>query len=82
MTTEETTLIYDFILDNELTTQEALNLATSCSGYNVETLNYILYYFTGYHDIEQLFECEPEGLYFSDEVLNFYGLDEEEPEEE
>lgn len=82
MTTEET-LIYNFILDNELTTQEALDLATSCSGYNVETLNYVIYYFTGYHDIEQLHECEPEGLYFSDEVLNFYGLEaEEEPKEE
>ena len=79
MTTEET-LIYNFILDNELTTQEALNLATSCSGYNVETLNHVIYYFTGYHDIEQLYNCEPDGLYFSDEVLNFYGLDETEEE--
>lgn len=80
MTTEET-LIYNFILDNELTTQEALDLATSCSGYNVETLNYVIYYFTSYHDIEQLYDCEKNNYYFNDEVLSFYGLEEETEEE-
>ena len=71
----ETDLIYDFILENELTTTDALDLALACSGTNLETLNYIIYYFTGYHDIEQLHDCEASNYYFNDDIIKFYGLD-------
>ena len=68
-------LIYDFILENELCSEEALDMACSVGGRNRETLNYVIYQTTGYHDIEQLYACEPEGLYFSDEVKDRFDLE-------
>ena len=67
-------LIYDFILENELTTKDALDLAIACSGNNLETLNYIIYYCTAYHDIEQLWECEQESYFFNDEIIEKFNL--------
>ena len=63
---------YDFILDNELVSKEALDLAVAVGGYNMETLNYIIYYLTAYHDIEQLYNCEKDNFYFSDTVKNWF----------
>ena len=72
---------YDFILENELVSKEALDLATSVGGYNMETLNYVIYYSTGYHDIKQLWDCEKENFYFSDTVKNYF-IEEETEEDE
>lgn len=66
--------IYNFILDNELTSKDALDLAIACSGNNLETLNYIIYYFTGYHDIEQLWDCERDNYYFNDDIIENFNL--------
>ena len=71
----EENLIYNFIMDNDLVTQEALDLATACGGYNVETLNYIIYYCTAYHDIKQVWDCERDNYYFNDEIIGYYNLD-------
>ena len=68
-------LIYGFILDNELCTEGELDMAVDVGGYNADTLNYVIYRQTGYHDIEQLYECEPEGLYYSDEVKAEFNLE-------
>lgn len=72
---------YDFILDNELTSKEALDLAVAVGGYNMDILNYVIYYLTGYHDIEQLYNCEKDNFYFSDTVKDWF-IDEEESEDE
>ncbi len=56
---------YEFLINNEICTEAEADLVTSINGYNVEAINDIIYCRTGYHDIEQLHECEPYGLDFS-----------------
>ncbi len=81
---DEATLIYDFILVNELCTEDELSMAVDVGGYNTETLNYVIYRQTGYHDIEQLYDTtdERKSLYFSDAVLDYYGLNDTDDEDE
>ena len=81
-TLTEENLAYDFILENELVSREALDLGLACGGNDMDTYNYIIYYSTGYHSIEQLWECEKDNFYFNDNVIEYYGLGEEESEEE
>ena len=81
-TLTEENLAYDFILENELVSQEALDLGLACGGNSMDTYNYIIYYSTGYHDIEQLWECEKDSFYFNDNVIEYYGLGEESEESE
>lgn len=80
-TLHEEGLNYNFILENDLTTQEALDLGIACGGNNMDTYNYIIYYYTGYHDVEQLWECEKSNFYFNDDIKEYYGLDEDKDEE-
>lgn len=80
-TKSEEDLAYEFILENELTTEEALDLGIACGGNSMDTYNYIIYYYTGYHSIEQLWECEKDSFYFNDDIKEYYGLDEETEEE-
>lgn len=80
---DEQTLIWDFLRDNELATEEEIQLVTSICGFNVKALNDILNCRTEYHDIEQIYACEKYNFYFRDEILAYYGLlDEEETEED
>jgi hypothetical protein len=46
--------IWDYLLENEIATQDELELITNINGYNVETLNDVLYAKTGYRSIDQL----------------------------
>ena len=62
-------LTWDFIIENEIVSEKELQMATDVGGYNMETLNYVIYSRTGYHDIPQLYECEPDGYYFPDEIV-------------
>lgn len=73
-------LLYDFIRDNEIATQEEIELVTQINGYNEDALNDIIWCRTGYHDAKQCFDCEPE-YYLSEELKDYYGLNEEEEEE-
>lgn len=76
-------LLYDFIVDNNIATVDEVELVTNINGYSEESLNDIIHCRTEYHDVPQLYACEPEGYYFSDELLEEYDLlDEEEDEEE
>lgn len=78
-------LLYDFIRDNEIATESEIELVTNINGYSEETLKDIIHCRTEYHDVPQLYACEPEGYYFSDELLEEYGLlddDEEEDEDD
>lgn len=62
-------LLYDFIRDNEIATENEIELVTNINGYSEETLNDIIHCRTEYHDVPQLYACEPENYYFSDELL-------------
>lgn len=73
----ETNQAYSFIIDNEICTQDEADLVTAINGFNIEAINDILYCRTGYHDIEQLHDCEPNGFDFS--MVD--GLDDEDEEE-
>lgn len=50
--------IWDYIIDFEIATEKELQLITSINGYNIESLNDVIYCRTGYHDMEQFLECE------------------------
>lgn len=61
--------ISNFIVENEIATQEEIELCGCVAGYSPETMNAIIYARTGYHDIEQLYACERRNFYFSNEIL-------------
>jgi hypothetical protein len=65
-------LLFDFIRDNEIATESEIELVTNINGYSEETLNDIIHCRTGYHDVPQLYACEPENYYFSEELLGAY----------
>ena len=50
--------IWDYLIENEIATEEELKLVTCINGYNETSLNDVLYARTAYRDIEQLQECE------------------------
>lgn len=55
--------IIDYIIENDIATQEEVNLVTGINGYSEETVNDIIFYRTGYQDIEQYLESEDEDTY-------------------
>lgn len=74
----EETKIYDFIVNNEIATENEIQLVTNISGWNVETLNAIIYARTAYHDPAQCLISEPEN--FCDVCGDFSEDEEEETE--
>lgn len=46
--------VWEMLVDMEIATDEELQLVTSINGYNIDTLNDVIYVRTGYHNIEQL----------------------------
>ena len=44
---------WDYIVDNNIATDEELRLVTSINGMSIDTLNDVLYVRTGYRDIKQ-----------------------------
>lgn len=57
---EKTNEIYNYLIENEIVSEETLNCITSINGYNEETLNSVIYWATGYRSIEQLKQYEEE----------------------
>ena len=51
--TNDLTYIWDLIIDYNIATYEELKLITGINGFSIETLNDVIYYKTGYRDIEQ-----------------------------
>ena len=49
---------YDYLLNNLGVNEETINCITGINGYNKKTFDNILYYYTGYRDLEQYTECE------------------------
>jgi hypothetical protein len=46
--------IYEYIINNGIASEEALDLITNINGYSVETLNDVIYAVTGYRSMEQM----------------------------
>ena len=68
---------YDYLIDNLGVNEETIKCITGINGYNEETLNSILYYFTGYRDLEQYLEYEDRETY-----REYYNEEEDEEDEE
>ena len=54
--------VWDLLLQYDIATENELQLVTTINGYNIDSLNDILYARTGLRDIEQLLD-EIEGGY-------------------
>lgn len=53
--------IWDFIINNEICSEESARILTDINGYSVEVLNDLIYCQLGYQNIEQLYEyCKDE----------------------
>lgn len=50
------TKLWDYIIENDIASEETLKIITSINGYNIETLNDVLYATTGYRSLEQIKE--------------------------
>ena len=50
----------DYLLDNEIATEDEVRLVTSINGSSLETFESILYSRTGYRSLEQIKELEEE----------------------
>ena len=46
--------VYAYLVDNNLFTEDELNLVTCINGYTLETLNGCIYARYGYHSLEQM----------------------------
>lgn len=57
--------IWDFLIQNEICTENEALLVTQIAGYSQETLNSIIYARTEYHDVEQLYDYERDNFDFS-----------------
>lgn len=51
-------MVWNSIIEYGIATDEELQLVTSINGYNIESLNDVIYCRTGYRDIEQFKDCE------------------------
>lgn len=52
--------VWDYIIWNNIASEEALILITNINGYSLDTLNDVLYATTGYRSIEQIDDEEVE----------------------
>jgi len=52
--------LWDYLEMNGIATTEEIQLVTSINGYNLDSLESILYCRTGYHTLEQIQEMEGE----------------------
>ena len=50
--------LWDLLIENNVATEEELQLITAINGQNITTLNDVLYVRTGYRDLQQYKECE------------------------
>ena len=50
--------LHDYLLEHEIATQDEIRLVTSINGYNLDSLESILYSRTGYRTLKQIVEME------------------------
>ena len=72
-------MLWDFIVDNNIATEDEVRLVSDINGFNEETMTYIIYARTGLRSYEQ---CKDEGYSGTDELDSYYCLNEEEGYEE
>ena len=67
----------EYLIDFLGIDEKIVNCVTGINGYNKNALNGVLYYFTGYRDLEQYLECEDMETY-----REYYNNEEDEEDEE
>ena len=67
----------NYLIDNLGINEETIECVIGINGYNEETLDSVLYYFTGYRDLEQYLEYEDRETY-----REYYQEEEDEEDEE
>lgn len=73
-------MLWDFIVDNGIATDDECQLVIAINEFSEETMMDIIFARTGLRSIEQ---CNDEGCYYlSEELLERYGLNEDEEDEE
>ena len=50
--------LWDYIIEQEIATENEVSLVTSINGTNLDTFEDILYSRTGYRSLDQIKECE------------------------
>ena len=73
------TMLLDFIVDNNIATEDEVRLVSDINGLNEETMTDIIYAKTGLRSYEQ---CKDEGYSGTDELDSYYCLDDEEEDNE
>ena len=53
----------NYLINNVGVNEETIRCITSINGYNEDTLDSILYYYTGYRDLKQYTEYEDKETY-------------------
>lgn len=71
--------LWEFLVENDIATDNEVKLVTQIAGFEENTLLHILYARTGFRSIEQSLG---EGFYISPYLLDHYGLDEDDNQEE
>lgn len=66
-------MLWDFLIDNSIATDDELRLVTCINGYKEQTFFDILYARCGLRDLEQAYE---EGFFVSLPLREYYGLGE------
>ena len=72
-------MLWDFIVDNNIATEDEVRLVSDINGFNEGTMTDIIYARTGLRSYEQ---CKDEGYSGTDELDSYYCLDEYEEEDE
>ena len=72
-------MLWDFIVDNNIATEDEVRLVSDINVFNEETMTDIIYARTGLRSYEQ---CKDEGYSGTDELDIYYCLNEEEGYEE
>lgn len=67
-------MLCDFIVDNNIATEEEVTLVTNINGWSEETMTDIIYARTGLRSYEQ---CIDDGCTGTDDLDRYYGIDEE-----
>ena len=72
-------MLWDFIVDNNIATEDEIRLVVDINGLNEGPMNDIIYAKTGLRSYEQ---CKDEGYAGTDELDSYYCLDEEDNDED
>lgn len=72
-------MLWDFIIDNNIATEDEVRLVTDINGWSEDTMTDIIYARTGLKSYEQ---CVDDGYSGTDELDSYYCLDEDEEDNE